>query len=42
MTKQDMRFKLSPDLYISEEGIIKVGGTITVDDNVLEIPEVVI
>ena len=42
MTKQDMRFKLSPDLYINEEGIIKVGGTITVDDNILKIPEVVI
>lgn len=34
--------ELSPDLFVNEEGIIKVGGTIKVDGESLVIPEIVI
>lgn len=39
----DYSVKLSPDIYVNEEGIIKVGGTINVDgDTEVTIPEIVI
>lgn len=39
----DYKVELSPDIYVNEEGIIKVGGTITVDgDAEVTIPEIVI
>lgn len=38
----DYPVELSPDISVNEEGIIKVGGTIKVDDNLLTIPEIVI
>ena len=39
----DYKVELSPDIYVNEEGIIKVGGTITVDGNAkVTIPEIVI
>lgn len=39
----DYNVKLSPDIYVNEEGIIKVGGTINVDgDTKVTIPEIVI
>lgn len=39
----DYKIELSPDIYVNEEGIIKVGGTIKVDGNVkVTIPEIVI
>lgn len=39
----DYSVKLSPDISVNEEGIIKVGGTITVDgDAKVTIPEIVI
>lgn len=34
--------ELSPDIFVNEEGIIKIGGTITVDDEKLNIPEIII
>lgn len=34
--------ELSPDIFVNEEGIIKVGGTMKVDGESLNIPEVVI
>ena len=34
--------ELSPDIYVNEEGIIKVGGTIKVDGVNLNIPEIII
>lgn len=42
ITEMNYEVKLSPDLYINEEGIIKVGGTVIVDGNTLQIPEIVI
>lgn len=33
--------ELSPNIYVNEEGIIKVGGTISVDGEKLNIPEIV-
>lgn len=37
------KVELSPDIYVNEEGIIKVGGTITLDgDAEVTIPEIVI
>lgn len=38
----DYKAELSPDIFVNEEGIIKVGGTINVDYKELTIPEVVI
>ena len=38
----DYPAKLSPDILVNEEGIIKVGGTIKVDNAELTIPEIVI
>lgn len=38
----DYEVKLSPDIYVNEEGIIKVSGEITIDDESIFIPEVVI
>jgi len=39
----DYKVELSPDIYVNEEGIIKVGGTITVDgDAEVTIPEIII
>ena len=39
----DYKVKLSPDICVNEEGIIKVGGTINVDgDTEVTIPEIVI
>lgn len=38
----DYSAKLSPDINVNEEGIIKVGGTIKVDGKELTIPEIVI
>lgn len=39
----DYKVELLPDIYVNEEGIIKVGGTITVDgDAEATIPEIVI
>ena len=39
----DYKVELSPDIYVNEEGIIKVGGTIIVDGNAkVTIPEIVI
>lgn len=39
----DYSVKLSPDIYVNEEGIVKVGGTINVDgDTEVIIPEIVI
>lgn len=39
----DYNVKLSPDIYVNEEGIIKVGGIINVDgDTEVTIPEIVI
>lgn len=34
--------ELSPDIFVNEEGIIKVGGTIKIDGESLVIPEIVI
>ena len=34
--------ELSPDIIVNEEGIIKVGGTISVDGESLVIPEIII
>lgn len=40
---KEYKVELSPDIYVNEEGIIKVGGTITVDvDAEVTIPEIVI
>lgn len=39
----DYKVELSPDIYVNEEGIIKVGGTLTVDGNAkVTIPEIAI
>ena len=38
----DYKTELSPDIFVNEEGIIKVGGTIKVDNEELTIPEIVI
>lgn len=38
----DFSIELSPDIIVNEEGIVKVGGTITVDGTLTEIPEIVI
>ena len=38
----DYPIELSPDIYVNEEGIIKVGGTIKVDGETLNIPEITI
>ena len=38
----DYEVKLSPDISVNEEGIIKVSGEITIDDESIFIPEVVI
>ena len=38
----DYTVNLSPDIYVNEEGIIKVGGTIVIDDEKAEIPEIII
>lgn len=42
ITDYDYRAELSPNILVSEEGIIKVSGTIKVDDEELTIPEIVI
>lgn len=38
----DYDVKLSPDIFVNEEGIIKVSGEISVDDESIIIPEIVI
>lgn len=40
ITDYDYRAELSPNILVSEEGIIKVSGTIKVDDEELTIPEI--
>ncbi len=42
ITDFDYRAELSPDIFVNEEGIIKVSGTIKVDGEELTIPEIVI
>ena len=42
ITDYDYSVALSPDIYVNEEGIIKVGGTGKVDGEELTIPEIVI
>ena len=42
ITDFDYRAELSPDILVNEEGIIKVSGTIKVDGEELNIPEIVI
>ena len=38
----EYEIELSPDIIVNEEGIIKVGGTIKVDGETINIPEIVI
>lgn len=40
--KNEYVIELSPDIFVNEEGIIKVGGTVKIDGETLIIPEIVI
>lgn len=42
LTEKDYTAVLSPDIVVNEEGIVKVSGTIQVDDENLFIPEIII
>ena len=40
--KNEYVIELSPDIFVNEEGIMKVGGTVKIDGETLIIPEIVI